>query len=342
MADLSELAAALLGAETQQRIAGQNSYYTAQGVPDVITQSALKLAGTGNYDVGEVAATTGISSLISGLLGSYGDTHQNTLTDRYLNVVQGNATTPEQAQLSPGLFGDAQRQRQLFAVQRQLENRDIKQEQTKKAFDTLIESDPELALKYLQTGTIPATGGEGNEAIAKELGVDPDLFASLGSKEKEALKLDVAKKQGKQKIDAFDINTKVENAKENVIVEFEKAKKIPSIPAMLPFTDASNELDTSKAAIEAAVVNAYGQRMTDQDRKALKGFYPDSNDTKNQIDIKKKGLVSWMDSKKSAILAESGEGASSQVDKAPIALNPKDYKSREDYLKAYREAENAK
>jgi len=115
MSSLEELAAALLGEDTQKVIATQNPYYALQAVPEQIgglTEQLVTQAPT-RFSAKEYLPWAVGSGLLSGLLGSAGQDYQNTLTGRYLQAAMGQKP---QGYLPSGLFGSAARQGGLFSM----------------------------------------------------------------------------------------------------------------------------------------------------------------------------------------------------------------------------------
>jgi hypothetical protein len=126
MAPLDQLAAELLGQSAQKDIASENIYNKAKAIPDSYTNNILSLVGRdpGRYSSGEIAANTAISGLISGLLGSFGEDRQQTLTDRYTsaigNIIAGKDPSQEDTQLNTKLFNLATNKGEGFLKQQAL------------------------------------------------------------------------------------------------------------------------------------------------------------------------------------------------------------------------------
>ena len=123
MAGLEELAAALLGEDTQKAIAAENPYYKFQAVPESIGQSAVTLfaKNPGKYKTKDALAWGIGSGLHSGILGGAGDSYQHKLSNRYLQAVQGQQ--PE-GDLAPSLFDRATRTRSMFQLQNAIKQRE--------------------------------------------------------------------------------------------------------------------------------------------------------------------------------------------------------------------------
>lgn len=158
MATLEELAAAFLGEETQQIIAAENPYYQFKKTPDFVTDLVQKSVASdpNRFDTKDIAVTTAISGLLSGILGSAGNEYQNTLTDRYTDAIIGKET----GYLPAGLFGSAGRMQKLFGLQRALEKQ--------KLADAIEQQQKIEAVK---------TGNELKKAIVKAALDDPYTFA---------------------------------------------------------------------------------------------------------------------------------------------------------------------
>lgn len=132
MADaLAELAAALLGNETQKAIAAENPYLQLQAVPDQVGQLTTQLvtqAEPGRFSAKEYLPWAIGSGLLSGFLSDQGNDYQNTLTGRYIQAATGNK--PE-GYLPSGLFSQASRQGGLFKMLNQLEDQSMFREAIK-------------------------------------------------------------------------------------------------------------------------------------------------------------------------------------------------------------------
>ena len=177
MATLEELAAALLGQQTQANIAAENPYYRGRDVFDTVGNSAIKIAASDptRYGAGETAAAAGVSGLLSGLFGSAGDSYQNTLTGRYTDVIAGKNPTGEG--LPAGLFGQADRQKTLFGLQQQMQD----QQENKKFSQDLIKiglQNPQAmpqVQQILSGGKAPVASPE---PAAPAAPAEPSLFQS--------------------------------------------------------------------------------------------------------------------------------------------------------------------
>jgi len=129
MAGLEELAAALMGEQTQGIIRAENPYYRLQSVPQQIGDLTIKTIASnpGKVKTKDALMFGLLSGLGSGVLGGMGDNYQQTLTDRYAGAVKdsmlGNA--PSEDGLSANLFGSATRAGNLFKVSQALEDRKL-------------------------------------------------------------------------------------------------------------------------------------------------------------------------------------------------------------------------
>lgn len=194
MASLEELAAQLLAQEVQQEIAGANPYLQAQAIPDLVSRESLGLAAKDptRYGMGEIALTTGLGGLVSGLLGEYGQGYQNTLTDRYTATAQdymlGNSPTQEQSSLPTDLFSRAKQQGQLFNMKQDV-NAQIKQKEMADSFkQDILKSfldDPRKTERALQSPALrKILGIGGGEA---DIAAGNAISEATGSKTKTRL-----------------------------------------------------------------------------------------------------------------------------------------------------------
>jgi len=112
--DLRDLAASLLGEEAQATIARENPYFQFAQVPQAFTQGILAVKPKSRAEMWQGAMAAGLSNLVGGALQGVGQSHQNTLSERYTRALMGGGSEG----LSPGLFGAAQRGAALFDMAR--------------------------------------------------------------------------------------------------------------------------------------------------------------------------------------------------------------------------------
>lgn len=171
----SQRAASLLSPTTQASIAAANPYYKGQGVADTVGDIALKTVASDptRYGLGQTAAVTGISGLLSGLFGGAGDNYQNTLTERYGKVLDGDLSA--KADLPSGLFNQAARERGLFDLQPKL---------NEIAMNSEVEKAKQMAGAKIQ-GELDAYGSGGQNSnvlspITKEIrGIEDDATTQI-------------------------------------------------------------------------------------------------------------------------------------------------------------------
>lgn len=89
MGYIEDLVAQLYGAEAQKTIAAENPYTPFQAVPDSISQIVTGLAakGGGNYGLGELAGTSAVSGLLSGILGGAADSYNTRTLSKYQDAI---------------------------------------------------------------------------------------------------------------------------------------------------------------------------------------------------------------------------------------------------------------
>lgn len=124
MGVLEDLAATLAGQGVQKEIAAENPYYNIQKATNPLSEIPLQLAtqAPGRFSTGQLAGTSLVTGLLSGLLGGAGDRYQSTLTNRY-NSTLGNLLAGRPAEdsgLPSGLFRQASDTANLFKVRQAL------------------------------------------------------------------------------------------------------------------------------------------------------------------------------------------------------------------------------
>jgi len=200
MGALEDLAATLLGDQTQQAIAAENPYYRLRAVPDQTSELLGQVAqkAPGRYKTRDLAIAGGLSGLVSGLLGGQGDSYQQTLTDRLANATgqaaQGMAPSAEG--LSPSLFSRAQRTGSLWRVQNGLEGRKVKQQ-----------GDEKLRQDFFQALSKADTAQERNRILeaGKALGIDAaNVFENDVNTESAAVSPEVERVGPRLPLKSFD------------------------------------------------------------------------------------------------------------------------------------------
>lgn len=182
MGSLEELAAALLGEETQKAIAAENPYFAFAEPAANIAGSALKIyqSNPSAYSGREAALYGGLAGAIQGALTGFGKDYQNKLTDRY-NTALAQAIaggTPSVEGLPDALFGRAKQGGVLFRVMNQAQRDELANagdQQTKQEIArAFIQANPSLfRLRSASGGTAaPAAGVEGNLLAEQESAVN--------------------------------------------------------------------------------------------------------------------------------------------------------------------------
>lgn len=123
MADLTQIAAALLGEQSQELIAKENPYYQFVAPAQAFSQGALNAQTTGENPRAEMwnkAIAASLGGLLGGGLQGLGNNYQNVLTDRYQRALGASllGQEPSAEGLPPGLFGAAKRGGTLFKAVR--------------------------------------------------------------------------------------------------------------------------------------------------------------------------------------------------------------------------------
>lgn len=167
---IEDLALALSGQDVQKQIAAENPYFRFQGIPDAVGGIAQQAAGSGKYGIGETALVGGLSGLLSGILGSAGNSYQNTLTDRYRNAIfsnlAGSDAKPEG--LPDSIFNLAKGRASLFAAQRAIQDSEqnaVYDREKKLALTKAIIQNPEAADSII--GAVARSEGRGAPAPAQ-------------------------------------------------------------------------------------------------------------------------------------------------------------------------------
>ena len=125
MASLEDLAAALLGAETQTAIAAENPYLRGAGVADQISglipeaYSAAQKSGNSSKNLREAAIASALTGLVGGLFEGAGGDYQQKLTSRYVTGLnQALAKKPVTVEgLPDNLFSRITQSAALFDLQ---------------------------------------------------------------------------------------------------------------------------------------------------------------------------------------------------------------------------------
>src|SRR5210317_185448 len=98
MADLENLLLGALSDDTQKAIALENPYYQFKTVPDTLSKDVSDLVrgsaakDPDRYGLGEIALASGVTGLLSALLGAKGRDYQGVLENRYVSALQGKPT----------------------------------------------------------------------------------------------------------------------------------------------------------------------------------------------------------------------------------------------------------
>lgn len=168
MGVLEDLAAALYGQQAQEAIRAENPYYQFQTAPKAVADTSLGLIGQDptRYGAGEIAATMGLSGLLSGILGGMGGDYQDILTGRYGTALEqaiggGAVEVPG----LPGALGrQAKQQGTLFRKLEELEDRrtqrDLISKLQEKGLGKLIELGAEERFYGAGTPTVPPVSRE--------------------------------------------------------------------------------------------------------------------------------------------------------------------------------------
>lgn len=188
----------LLGLETQKEIASENPYYGVSSIPQAIGSNVWSLIkpdpATGVVDskrLRDAAMISGISGLLSGTLGAFGDDYQEKLSQRYLNTVaqsrQGIKTTAEEANLPSRLWGSADRQGSLWRELQSQKLRDQEDEMSvfgrKENIKNINDTQQAIIKQYLSADT-PQQQQQALKLLGILGGAKPD--ALLGAENQDA------------------------------------------------------------------------------------------------------------------------------------------------------------
>ena len=140
MATLEQLVSEIYGAPAQAEIKAENPYYTLAAAPNAVTKALFDIAQprvtkegdfySPQFSTSEVLPYSIGAGLLSGLMQGLGNDYQNTLSDRYLQVVDTGETD---GYLPSALFGSAGRQRQLFGLTRAIDLQNLQDQVDKSA-----------------------------------------------------------------------------------------------------------------------------------------------------------------------------------------------------------------
>jgi len=189
MATLAEMAAAILGNDTQTAIRAENPYYTLSNTTKDIAEAPLAMItkNPGVYSTSEALRWALGAGLVNGLMQGMGDEYQNTLTDRYSDVLSNSigGVDVENPGLSGALFGSAKRQGQLFGLQKRIqaeeENRKYEREREGKLYD-----------KLLDFGIMPQKNEKGGISLVRIPGLDVNSQAAAKAAAEEVAKRTVS------------------------------------------------------------------------------------------------------------------------------------------------------
>lgn len=149
MGALEQLAAELLGDDTQKVIAAENPYVRFMEAPRELNKYLNTVQPQTSGDLWGKAAAASLGGLFGAGMEAFGDRYQNTLQDRYKNALNSAIAgqEPDAAGLPAGLFGRAKRGGALWNMLKEAKDQENVQDLQKQQALLLTEK-PWLATMY--------------------------------------------------------------------------------------------------------------------------------------------------------------------------------------------------
>lgn len=201
MGAIDDLAAALVGQQSQAQIEAANPYREAQAIPDQIGNFVVSSAAKNpNTSLGDIAGTALLSGLFGGAIKNYGDQYSATLNNRLQAAFAADAQgqTPNSDEyLPPSLLTTAKNQASMFKLRSALENAQLDTNATRqKNTQISLETDPSIIAaqvnKQIQIDTAKAAisggsarGNANNVKITKDLSGTIAAIAALNDNEQK-------------------------------------------------------------------------------------------------------------------------------------------------------------
>lgn len=307
----TQLAMDMMGASAA--IDASNPYKQAASGISALTPIATGALAT---DPKEALAGIALTQLLSGALGGAGNAWTARRVPEYqqtLRAASQGQPLPQTEYLSPELFKAAQDKGGLFALMNQREgmkkSADIEAELNKTLLSEVVKN-PQNA-KKIKSALLELSG------TSEESPVDESVQTLEQIQElPEGLQKPAIEELGNA--GTLDINLAFIND------QFEKAKNIKSINALIPTSTASNEMSGIGTSIIGAMEKVRANELSESARKAYMDLMPDWNDTKDQIEAKKSRVLELTRSmvKPTPILEQTGIRSSATPATGPTSAPP--------------------
>lgn len=271
--DLNQVFAVLQQADQQAQ--KTNPYGGFENISDQLGGVITKAAGSGQYGFGEILGASLLDGLMGGVAQNYGNEYradQNKMAQESLFKLWNDGTSEKPEGMNPNVWSSIDNAGKLFGVQRELDRRDQK---TK--IDQQIEGDIARA-KALAPIELENTLAKNKGLIDQERARFGSGFSGLGNLptglQDNAIAQAATKAQSGKVLDFID-------------QQFEAAKKVPSLQALVPETTAANNIKGISITLGTALQAALGREMNAKEQENLRAALPDWNDSEGQIESKK-------------------------------------------------------
>lgn len=271
--DLSQVFAVLQQADQQAQ--KTNPYGGFENISDQLGGVITKAAGSGNYGFGEILGASLLDGLMGGVAQHYGNEYradQNKMAQDSLFRLWSDGSAERPEGMNPNVWSSIDNAGKLFGVQRALDQQDQKVKIAQQ-----IEGDIARA-KALAPLEVETTLAKNKGLIDQERQRYGAGFAGLGSLpsglQDNAIQQAAVKAQSGKVLDFID-------------QQFEAAKKIPSLQALIPETTAANNVKGISITLGTALQAALGREMNAKEQERLQSALPDWNDSATQIEAKK-------------------------------------------------------
>ena len=285
MADLGErlIYEMLLGAEQDAK--ANSPFAPISGAADLVGKTLIQASP--NFSIGENI----LAGLLTGAVGGGADYFTQNYANDQVGLLQSVFAKPMDAAveqpegLNDSIWNKAEAARSIFARDEEHTQREDER-RAKLQVDSAVEQAQRL---------IPVR----REAMAAELDEQRKAYGGMGG---------VAMlPPGLQDNAIAQAATMEENAKVGNFIDaqFQKAKQIDSLKALVPSSTAANEMSGIAISLTTALQKALGREMNAKEQERLQGAIPDWNDTENQLELKRQRFKSLMEtiSKSTPLLA---------------------------------------
>lgn len=274
MADVSWLFNALVGAD--KTAADSSPFAPMRQTSNDLTSAILKASP------GRSAKDVAIASLLTGLFGGFADRldssyrdEQNVLARDVMRDYLAGKPIERPAGMSPSVFSGIENAASVFQAARGMEQQELR-DRAKISTDAAVDQFKQLA--PLQAEQERQRRVDEMNLLREQLGGSDSPLSGVATLPPNLQ--DNAIQQGAIRAQNEKIATNIENL-------YERAKKIPTDEALIPYSTASKELDGIGIALTTELQAALGREMNAKEQERLKQVVPHWSDTKEQIDMKK-------------------------------------------------------